>query len=92
MAKKTRGTKRTRRVARYEAAPIKLTQAHLTAREHKDLSTYEIDCRVGALRREAEANEAEIERLSAELAGRRRALKSTRVDVEALEALMEERR
>lgn len=72
--------------------PAKLTRGHITSRDHKDLSTYDLNCRIAGLMSQADAHDAEIERLSNELKARRASVKTLREDVAALEALVEGRR
>lgn len=71
---------------------IKLTRGHVTARDHKDLSTYEINCRIAAMRGQAEAHADEIERLSNALKNHRTQEKVLREDADALEQVVEGRR
>lgn len=72
--------------------PIKLTRGHLTAREHKDMSTHELHCRIAAKTDNAEIHDVEIERLTTALKVRRAAVRIMREDIAALEALVEGRR
>lgn len=94
MAKKVKTTQTQRRRKKPEAAPkpVKLTRGHLTTREHKDMSTNELERRIEAKRSEAQGHGAEINRLSSELQVRRATVKVLNEDLQALEALVESRR
>lgn len=94
MAKKAKGSKRrtTRRRRPAAQKPTKLTRGHVTARDHKDLSTYELNCRISAINAEIEAHNQEVDRLTSTLSLLRRSIKVKREDVEALEGLVESRR
>lgn len=93
----TRKTKRTKKAARRRATPaaakpLKLTRAQITARDHKDLGTYELSCRVSGLNAELRTNDEEVTRLQTELTRRRAAGRTLQQDVDALEGLIESRR
>lgn len=95
MAKKKMARRARRRTApgvSAAAKPVKLTRSHIVARDHKDLSTHELECRIEARMDNADIHDREIERLQNELKMRRAAARMLREDVAALEALVEGRR
>lgn len=77
------------RVEKRQQAP---TRGHVTMREHKDLSTIELNRRLHAKIAEVEVHSTEIDRMADELRTRRDDVKVLMEDIEALEALVEGRR
>lgn len=95
MRKAKMAKKRTRAridARRSEQKPIKLTRSHVTARDHKDLSTYELNCRSSSLNFLLNEKKEEIEQLSRQLASRRNVARSISEDIAAIEGLIEGRR
>lgn len=65
--------------------------AHFTARNHKDLSSYEIQCRLSAIYSGIKDNESELSRLAARQKEIRSRLEADRAEARGLETVISSR-
>lgn len=84
-----KATKRPKKTAEKEKV---LTRREVIAREHVDLSTNDLQCRVAYLRAAQEKTQRETERMRAELAAAQRTLRAQTEAADTLQSLIDARR